>query len=459
MKKTNFLNNFITILFSFLLLAIVGIGIYFMINDRQMPSLNLMPATEGEVALQKPFILDVADEKSGLKSLVITAKQNDKNYEVVNTSFDVVGASFLPGNFKDSPKTHTQEFSLENSGFEEGSFELEIKVLDASFASFFKGNENIQTFSFILDTKVPEITILTGAPNIVKGGSALISYKISEKVEKTGIQLGENFFPAYPATKDGKPSEDVYICLFAFPYDYTLESFQPQVFAEDKAGNITSQTFVMNLKDYDYPNDTVNLSDNFFKIKESEIRKIRPSDEDIVDLYVKVNSEVRVENAETILQVTKETSPTFYWTKSFIQQPRSAPRAYYGDSRNYVYKGKEIDYQTHLGLDLASVKEDIVRSTNKGKVIFADYLGIYGYTVIVDHGRGLHSLYGHCTQIHVKVGDEVDVNADLGTTGVTGLAVGDHVHLGFYIAGVPVQPLEWLDPVWVRNNITSRMHN
>ncbi len=449
--------------FAFFLLALLGTTLYFMFSDSEPPMLSLDIVEGSELAPTKALALHVNDEKSGLKSLVVTAKQKidgqEKVFELVNKSFDVVGASFLPGNFKNAPKEYVQVFDLSESGFSQGPFSVEIKVLDASFASFFKGNEVLTNYNFVLDTTAPTISMLTGAPNVKRGGSALISYKLSEEVVKTGIQVGDTFFPAYPATKNGEPSKDVYICLFAYAYDINPADYKAQVYAEDRAGNSTTSALVMNVQDHAYPTDTVRLSDSFFTLKESEIRKIRQSDEPIVDLYVKVNSEVREENAQTIYEVTKETAPIFYWTKSFVQQPRSASRAYYGDSRTYVYQGKEIDFQTHLGLDLASVKEDIVRCANKGKVIYTGYLGIYGYTVIVDHGRGLHSLYGHCTEIHVKVGDMVDVNSDLGTTGVTGLAVGDHVHLGFYISGVPVQPLEWLDPVWVRNNITSRMHN
>ena len=57
-----------------------------------------------------------------------------------------------------------------------------------------------------------------------------------------------------------------------------------------------------------------------------------------------------------------------------------------------------------------------------------------------------------------KVGDVVKAGQTVGTTGVSGLAGGDHLHFGILVGGVPVLPLEWLDSSWVRNNILSRLN-
>jgi murein DD-endopeptidase MepM/ murein hydrolase activator NlpD len=98
-----------------------------------------------------------------------------------------------------------------------------------------------------------------------------------------------------------------------------------------------------------------------------------------------------------------------------------------------------------------------VPAANDGKVAYADDLGIYGQCVVIDHGLGLQSLYGHLSRIDVKAGDPVHKGQIIGTTGNTGLAGGDHLHFGMVISGEQVNPIEWWDPSWIKNNVTSKL--
>ena len=127
--------------------------------------------------------------------------------------------------------------------------------------------------------------------------------------------------------------------------------------------------------------------------------------------------------------------------------------ARFGDRRTYLYQGKAVDQQTHLGEDLASLVQSPVNAGNNGVVVFAEPLGIYGQTVILDHGLGVFSSYSHLSQIDVKVGDKVEKGAVLGQTGTTGLAVGDHLHFAINLQGEFVDPLEWWDPHWLKDQV------
>ncbi len=84
-------------------------------------------------------------------------------------------------------------------------------------------------------------------------------------------------------------------------------------------------------------------------------------------------------------------------------------------------------------------------------------MGIYGQCIIIDHGLGLQTLYAHLSSMAVEVGDVVERGQIIGRTGATGLAGGDHLHYGIIVGGVPVNPIEWWDKNWVRNNITSKL--
>jgi murein DD-endopeptidase MepM/ murein hydrolase activator NlpD len=117
-----------------------------------------------------------------------------------------------------------------------------------------------------------------------------------------------------------------------------------------------------------------------------------------------------------------------------------------------------VDTQIHFGYDLAAVQQGPVPAANSGVVVFAGPLSIYGNVVVVDHGLGLQTLYAHLSSIDVKEGDEVAKEQELGRTGSTGLALGDHLHYEVLINGVSVTPLEWWDAKWIRDHVGRPLH-
>ena len=116
-----------------------------------------------------------------------------------------------------------------------------------------------------------------------------------------------------------------------------------------------------------------------------------------------------------------------------------------------------VDHQVHLGIDLASLARSTVPAANKGRVAFEGLLGIYGNTVLLDHGFGLFSMYSHLSEIHVQKGQIVSRGDPLGLTGSTGLAGGDHLHFSILIHQTFVNPIEWWDAAWIENNILSKI--
>ena len=141
----------------------------------------------------------------------------------------------------------------------------------------------------------------------------------------------------------------------------------------------------------------------------------------------------------------------------FLRLANSKRMAGFADHRTYLYQGKKIDEQTHLGIDLAAYSRDKVTAANHGKVVFTDSLGIYGQTVIIDHGFGLFSMYSHLSRIDVQPDQIVAKNEPIGLTGNTGMAGGDHLHFGMLVHDTFVNPVEWWDASWIKNNITSKI--
>ena len=280
-------------------------------------------------------------------------------------------------------------------------------------------------------------------------------YTLSEEVVKTGVQVGELFFPGY------RQENGAYACLFAFPVKMRTDGYHPQIMAQDKAGNVTSSRLLVRALNRNYRADTLNIPDSFLNFKANELAQLCPEQGTPLEQYLCANNKVRAANDAKLLEVAADpanVTPHFVWEGPFRRLPRSAVKANFGDHRTYVDGSRtKIDEQTHMGLDLASVAQAPIPAAAAGRVIWVDYLGIHGHMVLIDHGLGLMTQYSHLTDYNVKVGDVVKPGDTVGTTGVSGLAGGDHLHFGVLVGGVPVQPLEWLDASWVKNNITSRL--
>ncbi|HYV32526.1 MAG TPA: M23 family metallopeptidase, partial [Candidatus Binatia bacterium] len=97
------------------------------------------------------------------------------------------------------------------------------------------------------------------------------------------------------------------------------------------------------------------------------------------------------------------------------------------------------------------------RAANDGAVVLADFFGIFGNAVLLDHGCGLQTLYGHLSSIEVKAGETVRRGQEIGKSGQTGLAGGDHLHFTVLLDGIPINPAEWWDPHWIHDRIEEKL--
>jgi murein DD-endopeptidase MepM/ murein hydrolase activator NlpD len=211
----------------------------------------------------------------------------------------------------------------------------------------------------------------------------------------------------------------------------------------------------MNLHVRKIVSDSITISDGFLSAKLPEFRTYYPELSGTpVEQFVKVNNDIRQANFKKIQEVCAKFQPERLWDGRFERMPGS-PRAGYADHRTYLYNGEKIDAQVHLGVDIASVQQAKVGAANRGLVVFAEYLGIYGNTVILDHGQGIFSLYSHLSQIEVPMGTMVEKNSVVGSTGITGMAGGDHLHFSMLVNGIFVDPVEWWDEEWLKIHMLS----
>jgi murein DD-endopeptidase MepM/ murein hydrolase activator NlpD len=182
-----------------------------------------------------------------------------------------------------------------------------------------------------------------------------------------------------------------------------------------------------------------------------------PEGSDMLPGFLKVNGELRRINADQIAALALKSAPTRLWDGPFVQLGNSKVEASFADHRTYIYKGQDVDHQVHLGFDLAVTEHVPVVAANAGRVLNASWLGIYGNCIVLDHGMGVQSLYGHLMSFDVKMGDHVTRGQTIGRSDSTGLAGGDHLHFTMLVGGRMVTPVEWWDPHWITDRVERKL--
>lgn len=442
--KGGFFKKFFLTLF---LLFISAAGILgYILFETEKPSLTLKKEIKYlGTNVDLPF--EAADDKSGLRSIEITLEQNGNSTQLFNRSFQ--RKSWLK---EAGPKNYSETLSIDakKAKFKDGDASLIISVRDFSLNSMLRGNETAEVIPVIIDTKPPKMSISHAQQYIRPGGSGIVLYRLSENADKHGVVIDDLFFQGYPVS-EGSKNQIAYICL---PWN----SGQPQVskvIAVDEAGNEGKSTFSMRYKKVKDKKDTINVGDGFLKSKIPEFDERVPGmSGSMLEKYLFINNKVREKNAQQIKELCKKPFPQRLWSGRFSRMP-GAKKAGFAEQRTYFHKGVPVDHQTHLGIDIASTARAEVRAANKGKVVFADYLGIYGNMVLIDHGQGIFSLYSHLSRIDVEPGMLVEAEQHIGNTGITGMAGGDHLHFSMLVNGIFVSPVEWWDQHWIDVNIEA----
>jgi len=410
--------------------------------ETEAPKISVTP--EGDAIGVAPLEITVADAGRGVKSLAVTLSAGGVDTVLASEQFAAP-----------VPEKRLSVSLAKVQGVKEGPATLRVVARDASLWKFFKGNEAVVQRQITIDLTPPSLELVADDRYISFGGAGAIVYKTSADAATSGVRVGKHFFPGFAGQVKDKP--EYLFALFAHPYD-TPPGTKAVLVATDKAGNSREMPLVYELKDVKYRKSTIAVSENFLQgkvvplVQDAAARQGSPK-----DVFVAVNHVLRQANDAKIAEVTKKASPAMLWKGAFVQLSNSKVEANFADQRTYTYQGEPLDTSYHLGYDLSVTKRYPVEAANSGTVAFAGELGIYGNAVILDHGLGLFTLYGHLSAIDVKVGDKVEQRHVLGRSGETGLAAGDHLHYGVYLDGVAVLPVEWWDAKWINDNITPKL--
>lgn len=338
---------------------------------------------------------------------------------------------------------------------QEGRATIRVTALNDSWGRFFRGGRSERTYDLPVRFSPPQVDVLTSQHYINQGGCDMVLFKVSPGTTRSGVQVGKYFFSSWPV-KDSLP--ETRLCLFAYPYDVDPKT-AARIVAGDDAGNETVANFSYQVFPKKFHSDTINLTDDFMNRVVPPILSQSPETEDqgsLLKNFLEINGRLRQADAQELVKFSQNTASHFLWNQPFVRLP-SKTEAYFADARTYRYNGQVVDHQTHLGFDLAGLEHMPVEAANDGVVVHASFFGIYGNAVIIDHGCGLETLYGHLSSIQVKPGKSVKRGQVIGISGQTGLAGGDHLHFTVLLDGIPVNPIEWWDPHWIHDRIEAKL--
>ncbi len=406
----------------------------------------VVESPKGYFSANKPVIVHVNDRFAGIKSI-------DVKLIAMNTEIELFKKTFSDRFIK----RFDVDFKT-NKILPQGNATFVVEVEDYSTNNYLNGFTKQISFPVIIDTTPPQVILLSGTGRVAVSGTSLAVFYAKDDNLKD-VYLGVSHdgvidrFKAYNA-ENIFGNKHVYISFFTYPLS-KLKNYSTNIYALDKAGNLTVVHVPVYYSSWKLKKSKINITDAFIRDKVLAIMQKEniPQKETLLADFLYVNRVERARDTKRIRQICSNSIDKILWKGRFLQLRDSEVTATFNDERFYYYKGKLVDIKYHKGYDLASVRNAKVQAANNGIVVFEGYLGVYGNTIIIDHGFGIFSLYGHLQSFLVKKGEFVRKGQIIAITDTTGLAGGDHLHFDVLVDGYYVNPIEWWDPHWIKTHI------
>jgi murein DD-endopeptidase MepM/ murein hydrolase activator NlpD len=428
-----------------ILFVVVVLPVVLLVALSTTPSVHLQPSVTA-LGPATPFTIQVSDPH-GVRKVGVSVEQNGVRYtawETEQPARRIFWRRGVPdGAWKVTVGTKT------TPQLKDGKAEL---IVEATSNDFLGKTARVEQEVTVV-TQPPVLTVDSEQHYLYLGMADLVTFNVAGYWTEAGVRVGDQTFRSWPMP-GGKPG---FFSLFAFAWNMPMGT-APLVYATNPAGSEVTGRMEFQFPKKEQPKYRVRdlqLDDRFVQ---KVIGELDPNGSgDPITRFVKINSEMRRANNKTLSDLRLKTDDRFLWSQPFLQQPNSKVESNFADVRNYIYQGKKIDQQVHLGYDLAVTPHVDVEASNDGRVVYAASLGIYGNCVVIDHGYGLQSMYGHLSEIAVREGDMVKRGQILGKSGQTGMAGGDHIHFSMQLEGVQIDPKEWWDAHWIKDHIAKRV--
>lgn len=447
-----------------ILWSLVGIiaitsGVIYLLGDKisffdtTSPSVSFIDTVRGIGSDPVSVVIRAEDPENGIDEIIVRVEHHGQRTDLATLKID----RNRKGPIEESVTIDAKQLNVRQG---------ELKVSAVAFDRSFFSNKKEASKTLPVDFQKLRIEPITPQHNVNKGGVELVFYKvIGGEPAIHGVQVGDRTFYGYPAASLGgtfQNLDNLYFTFFAIPISRTNEA--PVIFAETRVGNQSKASFPYLVGPKKFPELKLNIDEKFL---DKVIPELAPQlslpetpasliDEKIVQ-FKKINEDLRAALQTKIQKMMKKSSSTKYWQGPFVRPMAGASKSVFSEFRNYLFNGNQVSQSIHDGIDLAGTAMMQVVAAQAGEVVFADSFGIYGDTIIIDHGLGFFTLYGHLSNIGVTVGQKVSISQPIGKSGMSGLAGGDHLHFEIRLFGTPITPIEWWDQTWIKAHIDNKL--
>jgi hypothetical protein len=200
----------------------------------------------------------------------------------------------------------------------------------------------------------PQASVLSTFHYVNLGGAEFVVYRATPADVESGVRVGDRTYPGFPATAVGiKADPAVHVAFFALSYDQDVNT-PITVYARDPAGNIAAAALDHMAFSKPFSKSTIPIDTWVARVvppivaNTPEMKDLSTAPQDLPQTFVRINSDLRRMNAQTIAELAKKTAPEMMWREPFEPLTNAAVEAKFADFRTYTYMGKEIDRQVHL---------------------------------------------------------------------------------------------------------------
>ncbi len=419
-----------------LVLAVLAVAATFLLFSSEETKIEITSPLPKALGFAAPIRVRLTNPQ-GVSRAHAWLEQNGSRYELFDVRY--------PGSWKEwiwKGRAPAEFEFVAGKDRAPGLVSGKAKLVVAAEANNLRGRETQWTREIPVVLGRPQIQSEPSPVFMRRGGTGIVGFKVGGEWSEAGVKVGKYTFPSFASVE----SPNYRIAMFTVPPELDPTT-RPLIYAANLAGDEVSSSFRSRVVPVEFREREIKIADPFIN---RVVPAIDPSGKgEMWERFARVNSDVRRENDKFLAGLTSKTARKQLWKGSFQLLTKSSNEARFADHRTYLYQGRELNVEWHLGVDLASVKNAPLPASNAGTVLFAGMLGIYGNCVVIDHGLGVQTVYGHMSKIDIKAGDAVSHGQIIGKTGMTGLAGGDHVHIGVLLNGVFVDPVEWSLPTWM----------
>lgn len=260
------------------------------------------------------------------------------------------------------------------------------------------------------------IKLQLSAPESSQGSLLLVEVKSEKQLSEVKGDWDGRSVPFWP--EEG--GEAVQKGLVGVDLEKAPGEYELKVTGQAASGEKVSCSAKLEVKEGKFPTEKLTVGKQFVEPSAEQIKRANEERQKLRDIFDRVTPE-RLWDGKFRIPLEGVTTGSNFGKRRILNGNPGSP---------------------HSGTDFPAPTGTPVHAAQRGRVVLAEELFFAGNTVVVDHGLGVYTFYGHLSEIGVKVGDALEAGAVLGKVGATGRVTGPHLHWGLTVERARVNPLQ-----------------